>query len=88
MVYFRLSTSGLTTGPPSSYAQPQSGLKPRHQAEQGSASLNVVSVSEGVVSEVQNRGGLFTEQPMNFSFTGADSKSFVCILFRCYGKRL
>lgn len=86
MVYFRLSTSGLTTGPPSSYTQPQSGLKPRHQAEQGSASLNVVSVSEGVVSEVQNHGGLFTEQPMNFSFMGADSKSYVCTLFWCYGK--
>lgn len=88
MVYFRLSTSGLTTGPPSSYTQPQSGLKPRLQAEQGSASLNIVSVSEGVASEVQNCGGLFTEQHIN-SFTGTvwckqmapDSKSCVCILF-------
>lgn len=70
MVYFRLSTSGLTTEPPSSYTQPQSGLKPRHRAEQGSASLNVVSVSESVVSEVQNCGCLFTEQLINFFFTG------------------
>lgn len=89
MVYFRLSTSGLTTGPPSSYTQPQSGRKPRHQAEQGSASLDAVSVSQGVVSEVQNWGGLFSEQFINFSFTGTvwyirtvtESKSYVCILF-------
>lgn len=70
MVYFRLSTSGLTTGPPSSYTQPQSGLKPRHQAKQGSASLNAVSVSEGVGSGVQNCDVLLSSYSINFSYTG------------------
>lgn len=70
IVYFRLSTSGLTTGPPSSYTQPQSGLKPRHQAEQGSASPNTVSASEGVVSEAQNCGCPLTKQVIELPYTG------------------
>lgn len=89
MVYFRLSTSGLTTGPPSSYTQPQSGLKPRHEAEQGSASLNTVSASEGVVSGAQNCGCPLTKQVIKLPCIGTvqstwmatANTNYVCIPF-------